>query len=118
MCWYCYWGWPKQLADIYECYCDACDLDYGIGHICWADCNFETHHVEWCLKETRPANWKERYGGRADQEWDDQRAALEELLAVPEEIRCPIPDDVDGDPSNDPESFPPPSHLVMSKKRH
>ena len=45
MCWYCRWGWPKPISDIYEEAVQLLDGDYELlqteAHVVWGDCNFD-----------------------------------------------------------------------------
>ena len=111
ICWYCWWGWPKSVADIYERALAALDGDesellYGPGHIVWADENFAREHVEWCLHE-----------GEAGEYWHDYATdkskkivldSLRELLALPDSILDSVPEEYDGE---NPERYPPPSPI-------
>lgn len=53
ICWYCYWGWAKPVAEIYQRALNDLNgyesplLD-GPGHIVWSDENFDS--AEWCLE--------------------------------------------------------------------
>jgi hypothetical protein len=112
ICWYCFWGWPKQVADIYceaLAALDGCDslLLYGPGHIVWSDENWDS--AQWCLDHF------EEYWGSHDPTPEEKRIvreSLEKLLLVPEEIRMCEPDDYDGE---HPENFPPPAGIEMVK---
>ncbi len=98
ICWYCHWGWPEQTSAIYERAASAIGedaLDYGSGHVVWSDENFDTENIESCIRDA------ELMG--AD---PIEIAALKELLAVPESIRCCEPDEYDG---RSPQNFPPPA---------
>ncbi len=112
MCWFCYWGLPEAVAEVRDTYENSCNLDYGRAHVVWSDCNFETCSIESCLKSPYDPN-----DGSVDDD-EDVKGSLEDLLLIPEEIRCPyFAYDDDGDPHNDPESHPPPSHIPMRSKR-
>jgi hypothetical protein len=116
-CWYCFWGWPKPVTDIYEEAVKALDgyepaLQHGPAHIVWSDENFEDEHIRWCLKELADPD------KRAFYDLDDQsiavvRQSLEKLLAVPESVRCCEPEDYDGE---HPDKYPPPAGMKMVKK--
>lgn len=110
ICWHCYWGWPKQVADIYRKYealSSESAMMYGCAHIVWSDENFDDDSILWCLRED----------GGQKYNYDDPDYAqyvnesLRELLKVPEEIRVP-PKDYD---SENPENFPPPPGMVMER---
>lgn len=108
MCWYCYWGWADQVVRIFEKYDPICELEYGIGHTVWADENFETSHIEFCLSLPNDGQNDGCSFG-----YEFQVMALRELLLIDEKIRCCEPDDYDGE---NPENFPPAKGVVMSKK--
>ena len=101
ICWYCYWGWPKQVADIYDEY-GADGLDYGPGHAVWADENFETSSINIAIKYCNQ--------GEGDEQ---DRDALIKLLYIPEEIRCCCPEEYDNE---HPENYPPPPGIEMVKR--
>ena len=116
VCWYCYWGWPKQVRDIYDKYLEMVGesaMHYGPAHIVWEDENFEDENIDFCLVECEkeitnpiePVNHT-----RLDTTWI--RESLRELKAIPVEIRCCEPADYQG---YNPEKFPPPPELVMVK---
>jgi hypothetical protein len=116
VCWYCYWGWSKQVADIYDVHDGRINLDWSPAHVVWADENFDDGSIEFCLKEC--------------DEWDSRpvpddgsntehfvsavaRQSLLELKAIPASIRCCEPEGYDGE---HPENYPPPIGLVMVKR--
>jgi hypothetical protein len=116
MCWYCYWGWPKPVADIYNKYLKKLDsdsdaLEFGQSHTVWSDENFDDNCVKSCINECdRPS---------FDYERDTEttrivRESLVELLAVPESVRCP-PES--GHHNEDAAKYPPPAGLEMVKVR-
>ncbi len=119
ICWYCHWGWARPVVEIYNTATAALDddealLDFGPGHIVWADENFETSSIEGCLEPEwfdNPDYWPER------EITPDQkrivRQSLEKLLLVPEEIRCCEPEDYDDE---HPENFPPPEGVIVIRK--
>jgi hypothetical protein len=118
-CWYCYWGWPKQIEEIYRTAqkeleaiggSAECSLDYGPGHIVWADENFEREHVQYCLNEARKADcWNY-------EETDAEKAivirSLEKMLELPDEVLDCVPPGFHEDDSNLPETFPPTIEVV------
>ncbi|MDY6957642.1 MAG: hypothetical protein SVK08_00660 [Halobacteriota archaeon] len=112
ICWYCYWGWPSDTADIYykavnRLQGDESPLHFGPSHIVWEDENFEDHHIEWCLGQFD--EYKDDY---SESDLSAIRWSLEELLKIPRPLRCPQPDDYDGE---HPELYPPPKEIVMVK---
>jgi len=107
MCWWCHWGWPKPIADIYikavkdlGGFLNA--LHFGPSHIVWEDENWDC--AQWCLDHF------DEYGGDYDEEeLAIVRRSLEELLLVPDEYK-EWPAEYDG---NNPGQFPPPAHWTM-----
>lgn len=95
-CWYCYWGWPEQTANIYSRYekllrmlsdrykeheslpdlAAAFTLNYGPGHIVWEDENFDC--AQWCLDEATNnfSEWPKKIMAL-------HKRALRELLRLP-----------------------------------
>lgn len=66
------------------------ESDYGGGHIVFADCNVEDHHLDYCLHEQDP-----------DPLTDDEREFLLLLRAIPEKMRVPnFWKEVDLNPTN------------------
>lgn len=108
ICWYCYWGWPAQVVEIYKRGIGAAGesaMHFGHGHLVWEDENFETEDIEWCIEHA-----PEHSSGLSDSEVEAVTRSLQELLALPENIRCCEPSGYDG---KNPEQYPPPSGLVM-----
>lgn len=118
ICWYCYWGWPKAVANIYDAN-GGPDLDYGPGHVVWADENFDDESIEFCLKECD--EWAARPfpddGSNSDQfRLAIARQSLVELLGVPESVRVPRPDYFELEIETSPEIYPPPPDFPMVKR--
>jgi hypothetical protein len=112
ICWYCYWGWPKPVAAIYDLALAALGgnevaLEYGAGHIVWSDENFQS--AESCLE-----HFDDYSGLDGKKDLDIVRLSLIALAAIPLEIRCPEPDDYDGE---NPELFPPPVGVEMVREK-
>lgn len=112
MCWWCHWGWPKPIRDIYDKALAALDGDespllYGPAHVVWGDENWDS--AQWCLDEFESWEmyWMEDRFSDSDRE--AVRQSLVELVALPDELKQE-PVDYDGE---HPENFPPPSHWVM-----
>ena len=107
VCWYCYWGWPKKVADIYlkalkdlNGYEDP--LHYGPAHLVWEDENFDA--AQWCLDDF------DRFKGHfTDMELEAVKKSLMELAEIPLNECCVEPIEYDGE---HPELFP---HLIMLK---
>lgn len=107
VCWFCHYGWPKPIADIYDRHIKVAGesaMHYGPAHIVWDDENFERKHVQWSLD-----HFDEHRGDHTDEELSAVRASLVELLALPDSVLDPVPD-FDGD---DVERFPPPPGMEM-----
>ena len=83
--------WPPEVAAIYldalaEAGGDDDALNYGPGHIAWADGNFTDDDIVFCLGEceSRRAEWLARFGERAA---TAAKRSLGRLLAIPESDR-------------------------------
>jgi hypothetical protein len=117
VCWYCRWGWPKAVADIYDRHGNAGDLDWGPAHVVWADENFDDDVIRACLRECD--EWDARPEPGDGDNTDHYlsavaRASLIELLAVPESVRIPRPDyDESPHDGRSVEDFPPPPEIEM-----
>ena len=108
LCWYCYWGWPKPVAEIYQEALRDLDgydspLKSGPGHIVWSDENFDS--AEWCLE-----HFDEYKRGYSDEEMAIVKKSLQKLASLPKSIRCVEPEDYDDE---HPELFPPPNGTEM-----
>lgn len=108
VCWYCYWGWPKVIADIYiEAAQKLSDcellLDFGPGHIVWSDENWDC--AQWCLDHFD--DYKNDDGTEA--EYAVVRESLEKLVLVWATMDDPVPADYDG---LHPENYPPQIEMV------
>ena len=111
ICWYCHWGWPKLVADIYDKAVKALDgdkfpLSFGPSHIVWEDENFDA--AERCLEHFD--EWK---GDFSLEDLEIVRTSLKELAAIPLHIRDCEPDDYDGE---NPGMYPPSKDMVMVKR--
>ena len=109
ICYWCYWGWPKLISDIFNeavAKLDGNDdsLIYGPAHIVWDDENFDS--AQMCLD-----HFNEYAEDLTDYEKSVVRDSLEKLLVVPDEFK-EEPEDYDG---LHPEWFPPPSHWECKK---
>ncbi len=115
ICWDCYWGWPKAVADIYDRaekelndlgYDGERALDGGPGHVVWADENFD--FAGWCLEHF-------------DEHSDDMdpevqvivRRSLQELRDLPNDQKYAEPENYDGE---HPENYPPLPGFIMVKR--
>jgi hypothetical protein len=92
MCWYCEHGWPEPVQRIYDeasaLLGDRAEhvLDYGPGHVVWADSNLDDNCVNWCID-----HHEEYRRDLTDFEMQVSRSALTNLLAIPTELRDTIP---------------------------
>lgn len=108
ICWYCHWGWPKPVADIFLAAVATLDGDdypllYGPAHVVWCDENW--HLAQSCLTDC----------DRNLTELDAHalgvvRRSLEQLAALPESEWNVIPDGYDG---AHPENYPPLAGVEM-----
>lgn len=116
VCWYCYWGWSKQVRDLYDEYQDkvGVDLDYGPTHILFGDENFCDDSVKFCLKEAK--KHRDDYAIHDGEEIisvldiDLIIELLGKLLLIPENIRDPEPVGYNGE---NPVLYPPPDGVEM-----
>ena len=107
ICWWCYWGWPKPIADIYHAALaklggDEAALQYGPAHIVWSDENFDL--AQSCLD-----NFAEYESYHTKEELAVVRESLEQLLAVADEYKDE-PEEYGGE---NPQDCPPPAHWEM-----
>jgi hypothetical protein len=114
LCWYCYWGWPKPIADIYDKYAAIIGshaLEYGRAHVVWADENFDDESIRLCIERLRDP----------EDDADDDALVVETLRAlalVPREMREAdehVGYDNDS-PEHHPKNFPPPPEWVMVRR--
>lgn len=120
ICYWCHWGWPKPISDIFkkaEADIDALEgpgngsdrLEYGPSHIVWSDENWEDSHIDHCL---------EKCGMGEYLEWplkiiDIVARSLRELKKLPLALRT-TPDAYEDDDDN-PQLYPPPAGQEMVK---
>lgn len=122
ICWWCYWGWPKAIADIYdraeadidallptlgpennwtewagEPTCGESALKFGPTHCVWEDENFG--NVDWELEHCNSPEFADWHPGAME----IVKRSLLELKALPDEVRS-SPPDYDGE---NPANFPP-----------
>lgn len=115
-CWYCHWGWPKPVHDIYVKYRALLGDDYealeeGPAHIVWGDENFEDFAIYHCLSLCKNPSRSQHFG-YSGAVLPLVTASLEELLTIPEEQRCIVPEGYDG---VDPSQFPPPKGVEVAR---
>ena len=117
VCWYCHWGWPKQLVDIYREAVASLDdddpLQFGPSHVVWSDENFDDANIKASIRDCDdpPAY----YSDYSERDLAVVKGSLVRLLAVPKGIRECVPDDYDDE---NPADFPPASNLEMIKEKH
>lgn len=102
ICWYCYWGWPKPIAEIYRRHIAEAGesaMHFGPAHIVWEDENFGRGNVQWCID-----HFDEHRGDHGEKELAAVMASLKDLLALGDDILEAAPKDYDG---QHPEMFPP-----------
>lgn len=117
ICWWCYWGWPKAVKDVYDVAMeelldmgsDWTPLRFGPSHVVWEDENFDDDTIRHCIGRCdNPEPWD----GTTPEERAVVKKSLEALLAIPEGVRCE-PDDYD---EEHPDQYPPaPCQLPMVK---
>ena len=115
VCWYCYWGWPKPVADIYKQASAKLDgwnegLDFGPGHIVWSDENFNDSAIDRCIAKCDNPQTAIEYP--LDQ-IEVTRWSLTALKAIPAAVRDCEPEEYDGE---HPENYPPPVTVEMVRK--
>lgn len=108
ICWYCYWGWSKPVADIFiraieKLNGDSYPLLFGPSHIVWEDENFDS--AQSCLDD-----FDEYAEKLTAKEKEIVRWSLEELNKLPKEVRCVEPEDYD---YQNPDKYPPPKGIEM-----
>jgi hypothetical protein len=109
ICWYCHWGWPKPIADIYDAAIDQMEGDeslmlYGPAHVVWADENWGS--AQFCLDHFE----ERRHDDYSDADHEIVRESLRKLIALPDNVIFAEPEDYDGE---HPESYPPPIGMEM-----
>ena len=110
ICWSCYWGWSKAVADIFREAVEQLEgndspMLFGPGHIVWEDENF--NRATWCLE-----NFEENRGHFCESDLAIVRKSLEKLAALPENVRDVEPEDYDDE---HPALYPPPEGIEMVK---
>ena len=111
ICWWCHWGWPKPIADVYQkalkklAY-NPVPLHFGPAHIVWEDENFQNCHIQSCFD-----SFDEYSKDLSEYEKSVVRESLEELLKVPDHFKVE-PEGYEED-DNHPEKYPPPEDWVM-----
>jgi len=111
ICWYCRWGWPKAIRDIYSQALEKLGgnispLNFGPAHIVWEDENWQC--AQWCID-----HFDEYSEDLSDYEKSVVMWSLQELLKLPERVLDAEPDEYDGE---HPDNFPPPSDIEWEQK--
>jgi len=101
VCWYCYWGWPKAVADIFDDAVkklggDGWPLIFGPSRLVWGDENFDDNSIQLAIGSCDNAIVRE---------------SLERLLLLSESERCC--DLADRAMTESAESLPPPAGMEM-----
>lgn len=107
ICWWCYWGWPKPVAEIYERALKDLNGDWfplrcGPAHIVWDDENWDS--AQWCLD-----NFGKYSGDYSIEDLAIVRCSLEELASLPQSDWDVCPPDYDGE---NPVNYPPTVEMV------
>lgn len=110
ICWPCYWGWPKVVADIYlraldKLGGDESPLHFGPAHVVWEDENFQC--AQKCLDD-----FDKYTDGYTPEEMRIVKDSLIELSKLSESEYDVVPEDYDDE---HPELYPPNSELTMIK---
>ncbi len=116
ICWYCYWGWAKRVAEIYlgaveqlkELGYDDSSLHFGPAHIVWEDENWDS--AKWCIK-----HFNEYRSDYSDEELEVVYQSLVELSKIPMGEREPEPEAYIDSEGLHPELFPPADGVEMIK---
>ena len=109
LCWYCHWGWPIKVANIYKEALERLNdnespLRYGPARVVWDDENFDLAE-NYLVKFNE---WRNQYD-YTDTQLDVVKWSLEELCKLsPEDYE--YPEDYDGD---NPENYPPTFEVVI-----
>lgn len=112
-CWYCYWGWPEKVCQIY----DRALMDlhwreevllFGPAHVVWEDENW--NFIDECIKGCDKP-WNGVVSINAE-EMAIVKRSLEELKALPYDEVAVEPEDYEG---KHPENYPPPDGVKMRR---
>ena len=111
MCYWCHWGWPKPIRDIYDEALEklnGCESPLHFGaHNVWEDENWDS--AKWCLD-----HFDDDKDYLTDYEKEIVRESLVKLLAVPDEYKC-WPEGYDDDDMH-PEKYPPPEYWKCERR--
>ena len=89
--WFCFWGWPRPVADIYvravrKLNGDSYALRYGPSKMVWEGGHFS--QAKLCLECWDVRSW----GGLTESELEVVRTSLEELTQVDPDLLVPPKD--------------------------
>lgn len=110
LCYWCYWGWPKPLRDIYNhalkrLHGLADPLLFGPAHLVWEDENFD--QAQWCLK-----HFNQKQYDYSTEQLQIVKESLQQVAKLPNYLKQP-PDNFD---DQHPENFPPPHHWLCKRE--
>jgi pentatricopeptide repeat protein len=110
ICWYCHWGWPEKVAEIYQealskLKGNPSPLNFGPGHVVWEEENFDL--AQSCIDDFSKYSYD-----LTDEEKEIVMWSLVELDKLPLSEREIVPDGYDG---QHPENFPPPDGVKVVK---
>lgn len=111
ICYWCYWGWPKPIREIFDDCVELLDGDddplrFGPAHVVWEDENWDLAQV--CLDDFDEEASHFCY---SPDDLPIVRESLHRLLRVPDEFKRE-PEGYDGE---HPENYPPPAHWECRK---
>jgi len=118
ICWWCHWGWPKPIADIFDdCVKrlgdDEGPLISGPAHVVWGDENWDL--AESCLEDLECHEVVDMplAGEYVESQLSVVRESLERLATLPDEWKhAPA----GYGEKSDPVDFPPPSNWKMVRR--
>lgn len=116
MCWFCHFGWPKPVAEIYDRYeaiTGYWQMCYGPAHIVWADENFGSDSIQWCIDHAD----EHRHSESTDADHAAIIESLRELLAIEEGVRFPREATAyyDAGPDSDIEEYAPAQEMARPR---
>lgn len=121
-CWYCYYGWPKAIYDIYKsAKNELLELGYGAGilhysfsHIVWEDENFDKYSINYCISIVDKTNAYWNDGRYSELEKLIALSSLVNLLSLPDEY-FDLDDEWQEAEGDDIENYPPPIDMDWVK---
>lgn len=118
ICWFCHWGWPEAICEIYE----RAEKDIeALGHDGEHCLEYGPTHCVWCDENFYGDYRYEREHCKIQETWDDTPPevlpillrSLDELEALPDELKQP-PTEYDGE---NPEKYSPPPEWKCRQKK-